>query len=1545
MNLLRIALLFLLLSPLGRAQWKTTTYSLKGGWNAIYLNGDAPPTAVEDLFPSSVLEVWRWNPNPSQVQFTESPLIPSAGTAEWSVWRRGLPAESSLARLIGQSAYLVKCSGTAANSYSAALKLSPSPPANSWVRNGANLLGFPTLRSGSTYPTMAAYFATFPVAIAAGSKVYKYVGGDLGAGNPLQVFSPNTERLDATQAYWFSAEVAGNFVAPIEISPATADGISLGRSGSFVTVRIRNRSAAAVTLTFSPEASEAAPAGQTVVAGMVPLTRRTFNAVSLQWTETAFASSFTEAIGPQGSLELSFGINRAASAMTAAAADALFASFVRVTDSGNLMDVLLPVTAQKSSLAGLWIGDVSLTNVSNKVSNAAQASAALSDGAVSSLNVIGSGGFGYTSPPLVTIAAPHANGNLTAKASAVIDAAGTVVSLTPLAPGSNYDSVPDVSIALPTATATATATAATSAGRVTSITRTAAGGFYTEAPTVTIAAPPSSVTASGTATLSEGKSIAGIELENGGSYYTTPPVVTIAAPTPSTATGTAIISAAGTITGITLGAAGANYLTAPAVTIAEPVRVTATGTALVSAAKTISGITPVTGGGYYIAAPTVTLGAPTPSITGTATAAVSAGAVSGITLGTAGTNYDTAPSVTIAAPPVSAPATGTAVLSATKTLSGINVGVAGGYYTVAPTVSVALPTASVTATGTATVSAGAVSGITRGTAGTNYTTAPSVTIAPPPASVRATGTASIGAGKVSSIAVNTAGSYYTAAPAVTVSAPGSFGTNNTVLNTAAASTGADILHTGTLVVANHFGSGPQAAITLANGLTFGGSAAQFSAGGGFNASNAAGVATITNVPFSTLVNSRIWIAYANSVSTLTIPDLTVGQVYRLQLISTSPANSLVTVEGNPAVTWTGTNSILTVTWTAADTTGNVTLTRAGGEIYLNGYALHNVTSLMTTATATATLSGGAVTGFTMVNQGAGYTNVPTVTIADPSAPVQAVATSTLSGDGVASFSVTTAGSGYPSAPTVTVDAAPAAIRARATANLTNGAVSGYTITNAGSNYTSIPPVTISGGTLQTPVTAGATSTVNGGGLAGFTITNPGAGYTTVPAVTLGSPPDAIQATAVAAIAEGRVTGYSITNAGTNYTSVPSVRVSDGTFRNRVTATATSTLGSDGVASFTVTGAGSGYTTAPVVTVAAPPPGVQATATANITNGLVTGFNIINPGTLYNSSPLVSIAAPPTPVQALATCVLNGGLGAASGVGPVFTLTEAGVGYPSAPVVTIADPPGMVPARARASLTNGTVSGYTVTNPGSGYMSPPTVTISAPPANSQATAMAVVENGSVTGFTVTGGGSGYQQTPTVTIAPPPLQSGTATASRFKLRTLLHVSDDGVASLLPQVFSGQLAVAPHDVGLSFREGALKQDSLASAQRYSAAHLPLDQPITDGSGSVAIGGVLTRTVTVEFNDPTNPFVHAYHPDHDNKDARGAPLAEGVEASDIIRSCKFTFTAQPPAGSGSAIGWGSSVIGGTYEETMTGVYKDPLILSGTFELRRASDIGTLSP
>jgi hypothetical protein len=442
--------LALVLASSARAQWQTTTYNLKGGWNSIYLSGDADHADIDTLFPNlgqaaGIIEIWRWNTNPDEVQFMDSPLIPSEGTPEWSVWKRGKPAETTFSSLTGRAAYLVRCTGTPSNTYNVAIKHSVRPPDVSWVRNGANFLGFPSRRNGASSPTFSSYFATFPAAIAANTKIFKYIGGELGPGNPIQVFSPSSEPLDRTQAYWFSSKVVGDFYAPVAITADTNDGLAFGRSNSVVTVRVRNRGGSPVTLTFAPAASESAPAGQTSITGDVPLTRRTFNTATLTWTETPVTADFTQVAGPQSTVELQFGINRTHPDMAAAANDAFFASLLRVTDSGNLMDVHLPVTARKTSLAGLWLGDVEVTNVSNKVSNGATATATVQRGAVSGITLAG-GGYGYTSPPAVTVEAPVSGTSATAIAEV---ANGAVSSVIVTEGGSGYTRPPRVSFGTP----------------------------------------------------------------------------------------------------------------------------------------------------------------------------------------------------------------------------------------------------------------------------------------------------------------------------------------------------------------------------------------------------------------------------------------------------------------------------------------------------------------------------------------------------------------------------------------------------------------------------------------------------------------------------------------------------------------------------------------------------------------------------------------------------------------------------------------------------------------------------------------------------------------------------------------------------------------------------------------------------------------------------------------------------------------------------------------------------------------------------------------
>ena len=369
MKTLLLALISLCFVTAAQAQWQSTTYTLKGGWNSIYLHGDATHAKLDELFASNpeVVEVWRWNPNPSQVQFISSPLIPSAGTPEWSTWVRD-GSSNSLGQLLGQTAYLVKCSGSTSNSYNVTIPQRILPPSAAWVRNGANFMGFPSFKNGSTYPTMGSYFATFPVAIASGVKIYKYVGGDLGPGNPLQVFSPSFETLDRNQAYWFDSEVVGNFYAPVEISLSKTSGLDFGRTGSTVTVRLRNRSDAVSTVTIAPVDSAAAPSGEEGITGSVPLRRRTFDTETATWIETDVSSAFTEVVGPNAAVELTFGIDR--TVMTGDS-NAFYASMLRFTDSAGLYDILLPATARKASLAGLWIGEARVSAVESKVPGSA----------------------------------------------------------------------------------------------------------------------------------------------------------------------------------------------------------------------------------------------------------------------------------------------------------------------------------------------------------------------------------------------------------------------------------------------------------------------------------------------------------------------------------------------------------------------------------------------------------------------------------------------------------------------------------------------------------------------------------------------------------------------------------------------------------------------------------------------------------------------------------------------------------------------------------------------------------------------------------------------------------------------------------------------------------------------------------------------------------------------------------------------------------------------------------------------------------------------
>jgi hypothetical protein len=349
-----------------QAQWLTRTYPLVTGWNGVWLAGDASYTTVTDLFSSwpAVTEVWRWNPNPDKTGFVQSPADPTVSSDEWTVWKRNDPTEQQLTRLVGNSAYLIR----ATSAVNLTVKQRVQPPLANWLVTGGNFLGFPGAASGDSAPLMSRYFASYPSAqstvLSVPSKIYKYIGGDLGSSNPFLI-APGTERLDPNKAYWFNVATVSNFTAPVEYEVPSASGLAFGRSQSVISLGIMNRSNESLVLTIAREDSDSAPPSEPGVTGGVPLTRRTFNSTTNSYSEAPMGGSFTVTLPASGRTTLEFGIDRST---LSGGSGAFYASILRLQDSANLSDVRLPVSAQPATTAGLWVVNTTVNQVNSTVS-------------------------------------------------------------------------------------------------------------------------------------------------------------------------------------------------------------------------------------------------------------------------------------------------------------------------------------------------------------------------------------------------------------------------------------------------------------------------------------------------------------------------------------------------------------------------------------------------------------------------------------------------------------------------------------------------------------------------------------------------------------------------------------------------------------------------------------------------------------------------------------------------------------------------------------------------------------------------------------------------------------------------------------------------------------------------------------------------------------------------------------------------------------------------------------------------------------------------
>ena len=135
-----------------------------------------------------------------------------------------------------------------------------------------------------------------------------------------------------------------------------------------------------------------------------------------------------------------------------------------------------------------------------------------------------------------------------------------------------------------------------------------------------------------------------------------------------------------------------------------------------------------------------------------------------------------------------------------------------------------------------------------------------------------------------------------------------------------------------------------------------------------------------------------------------------------------------------------------------------------------------------------------------------------------------------------------------------------------------------------------------------------------------------------------------------------------------------------------------------------------------------------------------------------------------------------------------------------------------------------------------------------------------------------------------------QTPPSPATPLDVRVLLHVDSLGVSRLLHQVFFAEVSDGTNRSLKMYRNltnlppGAIFK-SRVSAPSWSGAAPTL---LTGGG----FGSDLTGLLSIPFNNPLNPFVHRYHPDHDNlSDDFKTPLSAGKESFDIARKVSFYF------------------------------------------------------
>jgi hypothetical protein len=197
----------------------------------------------------------------------------------------------------------------------------------------------------------------------------------------------------------------------------------------------------------------------------------------------------------------------------------------------------------------------------------------------------------------------------------------------------------------------------------------------------------------------------------------------------------------------------------------------------------------------------------------------------------------------------------------------------------------------------------------------------------------------------------------------------------------------------------------------------------------------------------------------------------------------------------------------------------------------------------------------------------------------------------------------------------------------------------------------------------------------------------------------------------------------------------------------------------------------------------------------------------------------------------------------------------------------------------------------------------------------------------------------------------------TPAKTSFRALLHVDSQATIRMLDEVTQIWRPIAGHENGgesvlITRSAPASLISELANVQQQSGVPPPLrvssavfdlrddsNSPIDPTvNGTFIPGATLTTTVVLYDSNPTNPYHHKFHPDHN---WLSAPMASQIW--NVSR--EITLFLDPQLSQDrTEPGWGDSWLRGTYSEIIAGIHRNPIKIAGTVHWRHISHVAELN-